>query len=60
MKKKATLTFSMDSTTNWSLNDGKISQNFWEWDLLYRPLCTLLDLAQFGQVWSQFIQFLGP
>ena len=32
-KKNATLTFSMDLTTKWSLNDGKISPNFWEWGL---------------------------
>ena len=32
-KKNATLTFSMDLTTKWSLNDGKISPNFCEWGL---------------------------
>ena len=32
-KKNATLTFSMDLTTKWSLNDRKISPNFWEWGL---------------------------
>ena len=44
----------MDSTTNWSLNDGKVSQNFWEWGLFYHPLCALLDLAQFGASLSNF------
>ena len=32
-KKNCTLTFSMDLPTKRSLNDGKISQNFCEWDL---------------------------
>ena len=49
----------MDSTTNRSLNDGKICQNFLEWELFYLRLCALLDLAQPGPVWSQFIQFVG-
>ena len=32
-KKKCTLTFSMDFPIKWSINDGKMCQNFCEWDL---------------------------
>ena len=49
----------MDFTTNSSLNDGKISQNFWEWVLFYHPLCALLDLAQFGASLSNFLAHKG-
>ena len=32
-KKNCTLTLSMDFPTKWSINDGKMCQNFCEWDL---------------------------